>query len=148
MMRSLSQAQLARIPGCKEADTDCAIEFLRNVSASEAWAILGLDPADGDVLIAGGSGRLALTADKIEFVPSPGLVSMAAGVASAVLTAAHRAITGEPVLAPAPVIRQRLAACAECMHYLAEHKRCGVCNCFTEAKVRLAASACPLSHWD
>jgi hypothetical protein len=147
-MRSLSQAQLARIPGCEEADIDCAMEFLRNVSAAEAWAVLGLEPAGGDLVIAGRSGRLALTADKIEFVPSAGLGSMASGVAGAVLTAARRAITGKPVFASPPVIQQRLASCAECMHYLAEQKRCGVCNCFTEAKVRLAASACPLSHWD
>ena len=153
-IRSLSTEQIARLPGCGPATRgrreleECALRVLREMSAAEAWAALGLDPAGGDVLIFGHDASLAISGDRLEYVPSPTVVDMAAGVAGAALAAVRRAMSGKPVLAPPELVAARLQECAVCLHYLPAERRCGACRCFTEAKARLAASACPLSHWD
>ncbi len=156
-MRALSNEQIARLPGCastvaagasQRALDDCALRELRSLSAAEAWAALGLDPAGGDVLIFGDDASLALSGDRIEYVPAPSLVDIAKGVSGAALSAVRRALAGKPVLAPPELVAARLRECEICVHYLPAERRCGACRCFTEAKARLAASVCPLSHWD
>jgi hypothetical protein len=156
-MRSPSLEQIARLPGCGPAAAagasrqeldECALRALRDLSAAEAWAALGLDPAGGDVLLFGDDASLALSGDRIEYVPTPTLADLATGVAGAALAAVRRAVTGQPVLAPPEVVAARLRECAACLYYLPAERRCGACRCFTDAKARLAASACPLSHWE
>lgn len=43
--------------------------------------------------------------------------------------------------------KQREQLCAECSQFNSESKRCYICGCFMEHKVKFEASACPLSKW-
>lgn len=43
--------------------------------------------------------------------------------------------------------KQREQLCAECSQFNSESKRCYICGCFMEHKVKFEASTCPLSKW-
>jgi hypothetical protein len=74
----------------------------------------------------------------------PGLFAMAGNLAGALGRAIDAAVHGEPVLVPAEVIEARQAICAACPEWVAEARRCRICGCYTDAKLRLACEQCPL----
>ena len=43
--------------------------------------------------------------------------------------------------------QQREQICIECSQYNQESKRCYMCGCFMEHKIKFKASQCPMSKW-
>jgi hypothetical protein len=80
--------------------------------------------------------------------PAPQYPPMAQQVQNA-LGAAGRAIaavaTGHPVLVPDSVYEEREAICRTCDKYDAAQRRCSLCGCKTQVKLRAAQEECPLS---
>jgi hypothetical protein len=64
------------------------------------------------------------------------------------LGAAGRAIaavaTGQPVFVPDSVYSEREATCRTCEKYDAAQRRCSLCGCKTQVKLRAAQEECPL----
>lgn len=43
--------------------------------------------------------------------------------------------------------QQREKLCSDCSHFNSESKRCYICGCFMEHKVKFKASQCPIMKW-
>jgi hypothetical protein len=43
--------------------------------------------------------------------------------------------------------QERIKTCQECNQYNSESKRCYVCGCFMEYKIKFKTSTCPLTKW-
>lgn len=48
---------------------------------------------------------------------------------------------------PKTEAEQRLATCADCVHYSKATTRCGICGCFMPVKVKLPHAECPIGKW-
>lgn len=56
-------------------------------------------------------------------------------------------VKGNSVLVSEETINERLKICGECSQFNAESKRCYLCGCFMEQKVKFTSSSCPVSKW-
>lgn len=45
-----------------------------------------------------------------------------------------------------PQEKQRLEICQKCPH-IRQDKRCGICKCYTPAKVKAPKEKCPINKW-
>jgi len=43
--------------------------------------------------------------------------------------------------------KERLATCNECEHFDPKQRRCYLCGCFMEHKIKFKSSKCPDSKW-
>ena len=43
--------------------------------------------------------------------------------------------------------KERVDICNECSQFNKESKRCYICGCFMENKIKFKSSKCPLSKW-
>lgn len=73
----------------------------------------------------------------------PGLGRQALNLASAAGRIVEAAIKGEPILVPAEVFEARKALCVACPNWDAQQRRCTLCGCKTDAKLRGAQESCP-----
>jgi len=62
--------------------------------------------------------------------------------------AVQAAATGQPVLVPPEILASRQAKCDVCPHL--NGKRCSLCKCFLQPKLKLATERCPDNppRWD
>lgn len=77
----------------------------------------------------------------------PSFMQMVNNLTRDMVRSAKRAQRQLPVIAPATVGAERMAICRDC-RYLEENTRCRQCGCMMAAKVRVAASRCPLGKWE
>jgi hypothetical protein len=54
---------------------------------------------------------------------------------------------GGPLAASSEKIKLRMDTCAACQCFDAKSKRCNLCGCFMELKVKMDAARCPASKW-
>lgn len=78
---------------------------------------------------------------------TPGIIQMAANLASTAKDVAVTAVTTGVVMATKELATSRLGICNECEVYNKEASRCGKCGCFMQMKVTFEASKCPLNKW-
>lgn len=51
------------------------------------------------------------------------------------------------VLASKEDVEHRMKTCIQCQHFDKQQKRCYMCGCFMEHKIKFTAAECPLSKW-
>jgi hypothetical protein len=56
-------------------------------------------------------------------------------------------VKGESVLCSEEIVQKRLDICNDCSQFNKESKRCYLCGCFMEHKIKFTSSACPASKW-
>ena len=56
-------------------------------------------------------------------------------------------LQNQEVFVPEEKQTERLNICATCEHYESNDKRCKLCGCFMEAKVKFVSSSCPVLKW-
>lgn len=56
-------------------------------------------------------------------------------------------IDGEEVLVDEEKQKERMSFCNVCEYYDSSLKRCTLCGCFMEAKVKFLRSTCPALKW-
>lgn len=71
--------------------------------------------------------------------PPPGLMTMAGNVARA----AARFVGSGLKVAPPEVQAERLAICSACPNWIAGGRRCSLCGCMTDYKIKMASERCP-----
>lgn len=54
---------------------------------------------------------------------------------------------GHGIFVTDKVSEKRLNTCSECEHFNPEQKRCYLCGCFMEHKIKFKSSKCPDSRW-
>lgn len=52
-----------------------------------------------------------------------------------------------PILCSEEKSQERLNTCSECEHFDSGQKRCYLCGCFMEYKVKFTSTTCPASKW-
>jgi len=77
----------------------------------------------------------------------PPLMAMAGSLLVAAGRLARAAVHGGPTLASGEVVAARLATCGTCPEWMAKDRRCRVCGCATDWKIRLAQETCPQGKW-
>jgi hypothetical protein len=73
----------------------------------------------------------------------PPLATQAANLAGAAGRVVGAIVRGEPVTVPAAVLEERQSTCAGCPRWDAAARRCRLCGCRTDLKLRLARERCP-----
>lgn len=53
----------------------------------------------------------------------------------------------KPLFVGKDIQEERLQKCNTCKYYEKKQKRCKLCGCFMEAKVKFASSSCPDDKW-
>ena len=56
-------------------------------------------------------------------------------------------VSGAPVLATEELVSKRREICENCEFWNAVKKKCSICGCYTNAKIRLKAEKCPKGKW-
>ena len=56
-------------------------------------------------------------------------------------------VEGEEVFASEEKQKNRMELCENCEYYDSNQKRCKLCGCFMEAKVKFLRSSCPALKW-
>jgi hypothetical protein len=56
-------------------------------------------------------------------------------------------VKGESILCSEEMVQKRLDICNDCSQFNKESKRCYLCGCFMEYKIRFTSSTCPASKW-
>lgn len=77
----------------------------------------------------------------------PALSTQAKNALQAAGRVVGAAVTGKAVFATPEVVAARQAVCDSCEFWVKEKKRCSVCGCRTDAKLKLATESCPKSKW-
>jgi hypothetical protein len=75
--------------------------------------------------------------------PYPGLIRQAQNLASATVNVGWTAMQGGRVRVPDEEYARRLEVCRACPQYDQGRRRCRLCGCYTELKLRLATEQCP-----
>lgn len=73
----------------------------------------------------------------------PSVATMAGNVLAAAGRAVAALATGGPVWVPNDVYEARRATCAACPEWVAKDRRCRLCGCQTDLKLRGAQESCP-----
>jgi hypothetical protein len=56
-------------------------------------------------------------------------------------------VKGGTIICSEETIQKRLEICNDCSQFNKESKRCYLCGCFMEQKIKFTASTCPASKW-
>lgn len=56
-------------------------------------------------------------------------------------------VNKQDVLVSSEQAEERMKTCMECSDFNKEQKRCYVCGCFMENKIKFSAAKCPKSKW-
>jgi hypothetical protein len=59
----------------------------------------------------------------------------------------QNAATGNEVFVSEETINERLKICSECSQFNSESKKCYLCGCFMQQKVKFTNSSCPVLKW-
>ena len=57
------------------------------------------------------------------------------------------AAKGGTIMCAEETIQKRLDTCNDCSQFNKESKRCYLCGCFMEQKIKFTVSTCPASKW-
>lgn len=57
------------------------------------------------------------------------------------------AVAGNGFLVSEEKAQERMNVCMECPQFDPNHKRCYLCGCFMEAKIKFKSSECPAAKW-
>lgn len=57
------------------------------------------------------------------------------------------AVTGGKIMATEEVVKARQEICSKCEFWIEDRKRCTVCGCRTDLKLKMATEACPKGKW-
>lgn len=68
---------------------------------------------------------------------------MAGNLTAAGARIAARVLSGKKVIVPEEVFEQRMSECKSCDFFDLKSKRCKLCGCKTQKKLRLAGESCP-----
>lgn len=77
----------------------------------------------------------------------PGVKQQMANVAKSLGQTVKAIVKQQPVLASEDTINNRKNICETCEFWIAANKRCSICGCFTNAKIKLANEKCPKNFW-
>lgn len=71
--------------------------------------------------------------------------SMALNFALSVFNAANHAVKAKKILAPKPIIEERIKICKSCPSL--KQNRCQVCGCYIAVKAGMDVEKCPDGKW-
>lgn len=77
----------------------------------------------------------------------PPLATQLKNVVGAAGRVVEASLRGQGVLADPQTVERRQSVCSGCEFWVAEKKRCSVCGCRTEYKLRLLTEKCPKGKW-
>ena len=72
---------------------------------------------------------------------------MAKNIAEVAVESAKNLETGHPVPSTKEEAAKYISICEECKYFLKESRRCSICKCFMDAKVKIGAGNCPAKKW-